>query len=149
MPPMVHWWTQDEPNLPDHLRPHMQGGIGVVPSCERQTRPESRVVTVARSICMQHNALRWQSAIGQHTVHKRQRVGVDALRGLGPPLHDGNTSGHLFLPSLLDLLVEERSRRIEHRAQQAGVRDLVMARCYALHTFRVRFTPRPPMMSSG
>src|SRR5215467_1909786 len=28
MPPVVHWWTQDEPNLPDNLRPHMQGGIG-------------------------------------------------------------------------------------------------------------------------
>jgi len=27
MPPMVQLWTQDEPNLPDNLHPHMEGGI--------------------------------------------------------------------------------------------------------------------------
>jgi len=33
MPPMVHRWTQGEPNLPDNLRPHMEGGIRVLPGC--------------------------------------------------------------------------------------------------------------------
>jgi len=44
--------------------------------------------------------------------------------GLGLPVHDGNTSSPLALSPLPDLLVEERSRRIEHRAPKAGVRAL-------------------------
>jgi len=35
------------------------------------------------------------------------------------------------------------------RLWKQGVRDLVMARCCALHHFRVRLTPWQPMISSG
>ena len=52
MPLVVQLWTQDEPNLPDNLRPHMQGGIGIVPGCQRQARPECRAVGGALSIRM-------------------------------------------------------------------------------------------------
>ena len=42
--------------------------------------------------------------------------------------------------------------RIVHetnRLRKAGVRDLVMEVCCALHNFRVRLTPWQPMVSSG
>jgi hypothetical protein len=60
--------------------------------------------------------------------------------------------------------VHQRRLRIEHvnsnvkrcrivkdrmRLWQDGVRDLVMERCCALHTFRVRLTPWQPMIESG
>ena len=35
------------------------------------------------------------------------------------------------------------------RLRKEGVHDLVMARCWALHTFRVRLTPWQPVVSSG
>ena len=35
------------------------------------------------------------------------------------------------------------------RLWKQGVRDLVMERCCALHTFRVRLTPWLPMIESG
>jgi hypothetical protein len=75
-------------------------------------------------------------------------MGVDALRGEDRRC---TTATHpvIALQPLPDLLVEEPSRCIEHCAQQAGVRDLVMARCCALYPFRVRLTPRPPMRLSG
>jgi hypothetical protein len=45
----------------------------------------------------------------------------------------------------------KRCRIVKDRLRlwQAGVRELVMARCCALHTFRVRLTPWQPMVSSG
>jgi hypothetical protein len=45
----------------------------------------------------------------------------------------------------------KRWRFMKHRIRlgKRGVRDLVMARCGALHTFRVRLTPWQSMMSSG
>src|SRR5262249_48184441 len=31
VPPVVHRWAADEPNLPHNLHPHMEGGIGILP----------------------------------------------------------------------------------------------------------------------
>ena len=60
--------------------------------------------------------------------------------------------------------LHQRRLRIEHvnssvkrwrivkdriRLWKAGVRDLVMARCCALHNFRVRLNPLQPMIESG
>ena len=60
--------------------------------------------------------------------------------------------------------LHHRRRRIEHvhsrvkrcrlvtdrmRLRKEGIRDLMMALCCALHTFRVRLPPWPPMASSG
>jgi len=45
----------------------------------------------------------------------------------------------------------KRCRIVKDRIRlgKRGVRDLVMARCCALPTFRVRLTPWPPMVSAG
>jgi hypothetical protein len=45
----------------------------------------------------------------------------------------------------------KRCRSVKDRLRlwQAGVRDLVMALCWVLHTFRVRLTPWQPMVESG
>jgi hypothetical protein len=60
--------------------------------------------------------------------------------------------------------LNQRRLRIEHvnssvkrcrvvkdrlRLWKAGIRDLVMARCCALHNCRVRLTPWPPMVYPG
>ena len=65
---------------------------------------------------------------------------------------------------LTNQMLHQRRLRIEHvhssvkrcrmvkdrmRLWKAGVRDLVMARCCALHNVRVRLTPWQPMISSG
>jgi hypothetical protein len=42
-----------------------------------------------------------------------------------------------------------RSVKDRIRVWQEGVRDLVMARCWALHNVRVRLTPWQPVVSSG
>jgi hypothetical protein len=41
-------------------------------------------------------------------------------------------------------IVKDRMRRWKQ-----GIRDVVMALCCALHNFRVRLTPWPPMIESG
>ena len=45
----------------------------------------------------------------------------------------------------------KRCRMVKDRIRlwKQGVRDLVMARCGALHTFRVRLSPWQPMIESG
>jgi hypothetical protein len=45
----------------------------------------------------------------------------------------------------------KRCRIVQDRIRlwKQGVRDLVMERCGALYTFRVRLTPWPPMVESG
>jgi hypothetical protein len=77
--------------------------------------------------------------------------------------HMGVKGGHLtrFLDSCIIRSLEVHDLRIEHvhssvkrcrvvkdrvRLWQDGVRDLVMALCGALHTFRVRLTPWQPMV---